>query len=160
VAENRQELTMDNDDVVDVLNDLLETCRDGEYGFRTCAQQAESPELKAAFEVRAGDCERAGVELKAAIVALSGNPAEGGTASGALHRGWVTLRASVSAVDDVSILEECERGEDSALGRYREAIQQSLPESIAAIVRRQYEGTKKNHDEVRAMRDRFKAQQR
>lgn len=151
---------MDSEDVVDVLNDLLENCRDGEYGFRTCAQQAESPELKAAFEMRADDCERAGAELEAAVVSLGGEPAEGGTASGALHRGWVTLRASVSAVDDVSILEECERGEDAALARYREAIEQPLPSSIAAIVRRQYEGTKKNHDQVRAMRDRFKGLQR
>ncbi len=151
---------MDNEDVVDVLNDLLENCRDGEYGFRTCAQQAESPEIKAAFEVRATDCERAGVELRAAVIALGGEPAEGGTASGALHRGWVTLRASVSAVDDLAILEECERGEDAALARYREAIDQPLPESVATIVRRQYEGTKKNHDVVRALRDRFKALQR
>lgn len=151
---------MDNDDVVEVLNDLLENCRDGEYGFRTCSQQAESPELKAAFEMRAADCERAGVELKAAIVSLGGDPAEGGTASGALHRGWVTLRASVSAVNDLDILEECERGEDAALARYREAIEQPLPSSIAAIVRRQYEGTKKNHDQVRTLRDRFRALKR
>ena len=151
---------MDNDDVVDELNDLLETCHDGGYGFRTCAQQAESPELKAAFEVRARDCERGSVELKAAILSLGGSPTEGGTASGALHRGWVTLRASVSAVNDVGILDACERGEDAALARYREAIEQPLPESIGTMVRRQFEGTKQNHDAVRAMRDRFKAQQR
>jgi uncharacterized protein (TIGR02284 family) len=151
---------MDNADVVDALNDLLENCRDGEYGFRTCVQQAASPELKAAFELRAGDCERAGVELVAAIVALGGDPAEGGTASGALHRGWVTLRASVSAMNDLDILEECERGEDAAMARYHDATSQRLPSSIADIVRRQYAGTKKNHDEIQALRDRFRAQHR
>jgi uncharacterized protein (TIGR02284 family) len=151
---------MNNKEAVDVLDDLLENCRDGEYGFRTCARQAEAPELKAAFEMRARDCERAGVELQSAIRALGGTPSEGGTASGAIHRGWVTLRASVSAVNDVGILEECERSEDAALARYRSAIEQPLPESIATMVRRQYEGTKQNHDHVRALRVRYKALQR
>lgn len=151
---------MDNEDVVDVLNDLLENCRDGEYGFRTCAQQVASPELKATFEVRAIDCERAGVELEAAVISLGGEPAAGGTASGALHRGWVTLRASVSAVDDVAILEECERGEDAAVARYRAAIEQPLPASIEAMVRRQHEGARKNHDVIRSLRERFQALQR
>jgi len=151
---------MDNEEVIDVLNDLLENCHDGEYGFRTCANQTASPDLKAVFEMRAIDCERAAGELRAAIISLNGNPAEGGTASGALHRGWVTVRGAVSANDDVSILEECERGEDTALERYRDAIGKPLPASVASIVRKQYEGTKKNHDQIRLLRDRFKAQAR
>lgn len=151
---------MDNEKVIDVLNDLLEVCHDGEYGFRTSVNQTESPELKAAFEMRALDCERAASELRGSIVALNGNPAEGGTASGALHRGWVTVRGTVSANDDVSILEECERAEDAALESYRDAIGKPLPASVAAIVRKQYEGTKQNHDQIRSLRDRFKAQAR
>lgn len=33
---------MDNKDVASVLNDLLENARDGEYGFRTCAEEVEA----------------------------------------------------------------------------------------------------------------------
>jgi hypothetical protein len=29
---------MDNDDVIDTLNKLIETCKDGEFGFRACAE--------------------------------------------------------------------------------------------------------------------------
>ena len=37
---------MSNDDVVDELNDLIETCKDGEYGFRTCAEHVKSTQLR------------------------------------------------------------------------------------------------------------------
>ena len=37
---------VDNDDVVDALNDLLESCRDGEYGFNTAAEHAKSADIK------------------------------------------------------------------------------------------------------------------
>lgn len=148
---------MDTDDLIEVLNDLLDNCRDGEYGFRTCSAQCESPELKAVFEARAVDCQRAAAELESAVAGLGGTPAEGGTTAGALHRGWVTLRGTVSANDDLSILEECERGEDAALERYRDALKETLPANIASMVRAQYEGTKRNHDQVRNLRDRMKA---
>ena len=37
-----------NDEVVDVLNDLLENARDGEYGFRASAERS-TPQLKQVF---------------------------------------------------------------------------------------------------------------
>jgi uncharacterized protein (TIGR02284 family) len=44
---------MDNHDVIATLNDLLEISRDGEQGFRTCAEGVRSPNLKALFEAAA-----------------------------------------------------------------------------------------------------------
>ena len=34
---------MDNQDVIATLNDLLEISRDGEQGFRTCAEGVQTP---------------------------------------------------------------------------------------------------------------------
>ena len=41
---------MDKDDVVATLNDLIETSRDGEEGFRTCADGVKSSQLKQMFQ--------------------------------------------------------------------------------------------------------------
>lgn len=41
---------MDKDEVISTLNDLIETCKDGEYGFRSCAEHADSSELLAFLE--------------------------------------------------------------------------------------------------------------
>lgn len=52
------------------------------------------------------------------------------------------------------MLNECERGEDAAVARYREALQQNLPHDIHAMVQRQFEGAQRNHDMIKALRDR------
>lgn len=147
--------TMDNDDVIDVLNDLMESCRDGEYGFHASAERADSPELKALLERHSRECAAAAAELEHEVRRLGGEPASGGTVAGALHRGWVSVKTALSTSDDRAVLEECERGEDAAVARYRKALNASLPAALRTLVERQAQGAQRNHDEVRALRDRF-----
>ena len=47
---------MDRDDVIGTLNDLIETCKDGQEGFRTCADAVKNPQLKGFFEQKAERC--------------------------------------------------------------------------------------------------------
>ena len=149
--------TISNTDVVDVLNDLLENTRDGEYGFKTCAEQVESARAKELFASRAIGCRQAGEELIALIRKYGGEPASGGTASGALHRGWVQIKGSVGADSELSILESCERGEDAAVARYRKALKQELPADVRAVVQAQADGAQKNHDQIRDLRNTARA---
>ena len=147
----------DNDEVIDTLNDLLETSRDGEYGFNTSAEHAKSAEIKTMLMRHAGECREAGLELQTLIRQLGGEADDGGSVSGALHRGWVSVRGMLSGYSDLAMLEECERGEDAAVARYRKALKQNLPSSIRTVVERQAQGTQRNHDQVKAMRDSLKA---
>jgi uncharacterized protein (TIGR02284 family) len=148
---------MTNDDIVDTLNDLIETCKDGEFGFTACAKHTTSSELRNLFLQRANECRVAASELQPYVVQYGGKPDEGGSASGALHRGWVAVRGSLVGFSDQAMLDECERGEDAALARYRKALKQdTLPEPILALVQRQMLGVQQNHDQVKALRDRMK----
>lgn len=147
----------DNGEVIDTLDDLAECAKDGEYGFRACAEQAQRQDLKSLFLQRADDCRGAAQELYQQIRSLGGTPDEGGSAGGALHRGWVAVKAKLSTFDDKAVLEECERGEDNALARYRKALKQDLPAHIRQIVERQLQGVQRNHDQVKMLRDQFKA---
>lgn len=144
---------MHNDDVVSTLNDLIETSKDGEYGFRSCADHAESPELKKLFNDRAEGCRLAARELQEEIVKFGGEPDTSGSAIGALHRGWVAIRSTLSTYDDLAVLEECERGEDSAVESYQEALQEQLPESVRLLVEQQYQGVQRNHALIHQLRD-------
>ena len=146
---------MDNDEVIDVLNELLETSRDGQYGFRTSAEHADSTELKTLLSLRASNCAAAAAELEQAIRQHGGEPADGGTMIGAMHRGWVAVKTAFSSMDDKAVLQECERGEDSAVASYRKALKRSLPADVRSMVERQGAGAQRNHDQVKAMRDRF-----
>jgi uncharacterized protein (TIGR02284 family) len=148
---------MDNDDVIDTLNKLIDTCKDGEYGFRTSAEHVKSENLRTVFLERAESCRRGASELQAAVVRLGGKPDEHSSAPGTLHRGWVSLKGMLTGDSDQAALNECERGEDAALARYRDAIKKDLPSEIMAIVQRQYEGVKRNHDQIRSLRDAHRA---
>jgi uncharacterized protein (TIGR02284 family) len=144
---------MSNDEVVEELNDLIETCKDGEYGFRTCAEHVKSAQLRQVFTSRADECRQGATELQSLVARLGGKADTGSSVTGTMHRGWVNLKGMLSGDSDQAALDECERGEDAALARYRDAIKKSLPDDIAAVVQRQYEGVKRNHDQIRTLRD-------
>jgi uncharacterized protein (TIGR02284 family) len=55
------------------------------------------------------------------------------------------------------MLEECERGEDTAVRRFRDALEKPLPEMIRSLVERQLLGAQRNHDQIKALRDRYPA---
>lgn len=147
-----------NEDVVDTLNDLIATCKDGELGFTACAERVQSAELRQLFTQRATQCRQAANELRPFVLQYGGEPETDGSTSGALHRGWVAVRGSLAGYTDEAMLEECERGEDAALARYRAALRENtLPEQLQALVSRQQLGVQANHDHIKRLRDAVKA---
>ena len=144
--------TLDKE-VLSVLNDLIETSKDGEYGFEKCAERVKAASLKEALRRRATDCAEAARELQALVIQYGGEPAEKGTVLGALHRGWVSVKDVLTLDSDHAVLEEAERGEDHALARYRKALKNDLPDPVRGIVQRQLAGAQANHDQIKALRD-------
>ncbi|MBY4895974.1 PA2169 family four-helix-bundle protein [Cupriavidus sp. AU9028] len=143
---------------ISVLNDLIEVSRDGEQGFLKSAEDATNPELKELFTKRAAEINTAIRELQSQVIALGGRPEEDGSVAGALHRGWVSLRSAVADRTDTAILEECERGEDVAKKKYADALQNDdLSFEVRALVERQYQGVLRNHDLVKDLRNRYRA---
>lgn len=145
---------MNDRDVVQVLNDLIETSKDGEYGFARCAERVESASLKQLMQQRASDCARGATELQQLVVRFGGTPEDSGSVAGAMHRGWVSVKDTLTGGhDDHAVLAECERGEDTALARYRKALKETLPAEVRQVVERQMAGVQANHDQVKALRD-------
>lgn len=142
--------------VESVLNDLIETSKDGENGFKKAANEARNGELKSLFASCAARCAKGAIELQQLVDARGGKPEVAGSVAGALHRGWMSVKEALTDRDDKTILEECERGEDYAKAQYRKALQQDLPDNVRAIVARQFEGVVANHDKVRALRDSYR----
>ena len=144
---------MDNGDLVETLNNLIETSRDGEEGFRTCAAGVNNPELKQMFEQAASRCRQAVSELQAKVRSLGGDPEKSGSVSGGLHRAWVDIKSTITGMDEAAVLAECERGEDVARKAYEAALAKDLPPDSRSIVARQYEGVKQHQDRVRQLRN-------
>lgn len=144
---------MEKNDVIDTLNDLIQTCKDGVEGFRTCAEDIKNPELKAYFSDRAERCNRAAEDLQDLVIAYGGDPATSSHLSGTLHRRWVDVRSAITGKSDQDVLDECERGEDIAKHHYEAALKKELPQEVRQIVEEQYHGVRLNHDQVRDMRN-------
>ncbi|MDB5765084.1 MAG: NAD-dependent aldehyde dehydrogenase [Herminiimonas sp.] len=147
---------MDNDDVISTLNDLIETSKDGEEGFRTCAEDISDPQLKSLFAERAQGCSMAVSELQEQVRSLGGDPEKSSSISGKLHRRWVDIKSAITGKDDEAILSECERGEDVAVSSYRKALEKDLPPNIRSLVERQYNGVLRNHDQVKSLREQIR----
>jgi len=146
-----------NDELIDTLNDLIETCRDGEEGFKTCAEDISDTQLRQTFITRSAGCAAAAKELQALVVSHGGSPDKKSSLSGTLHRRWVDIKSAIMGKDDAAILAECERGEDVAKKSYSRALEKNLPPDVRAVVERQYQGVLQNHDLVKNLRDRARA---
>lgn len=144
---------MDNDKVISTLNDLIETCRDGQNGFKEAAENVKSPDLRTFFNEAATERAQFVSELQLEVRRLGEAPQKSGSTAAALHRTWMEIKGTLTGKDDHSILSECERGEDSAVESYRDALKLGLPTTIHQTVERQYQSIKQCHDRVKQMRD-------
>jgi uncharacterized protein (TIGR02284 family) len=142
----------------DTLNKLIETSRDGEYGFRTSSENVRGADLRQLFTRRAEECDQAVRDLQSQVQQLGGAAEDSGTMAGAAHRGWVAVKGTLAGYTDLKVLEETERGEDVALESYRNALaQQGMGPEARALIERQLEGVKRNHAQVRMLRDQARA---
>jgi len=147
---------MTNDEIISTLNDLIETSKDGDYGFKTCAEDVKDLELKQVFTAAAQRCAEGAKELQEQVRLFGGDPDKHSSVAGTLHRAWVDIKAAITGKDEQGVLEECERGEDVAKKAYEKALAKGLPDNIRSIVQRQYQGVVENHDRVRDLRNRYR----
>ena len=145
---------MDRDNVISVLNGLIETCRDGQNGFQEAAENVSRADLKQFFNEASLERARFVGELQGLVRSLGGDPENTGSTAAAIHRTWIDIKGSLTGRDDASILNECERGEDSAKDAYKDALEnQGLTSEIRSIVERQYQQVQQVHDQVKQLRN-------
>lgn len=138
------------------LNDLVETCKDGEKGFRDSADGVKRADLRSVFNEFARQRTQFANELQRHVARLGGEPETSGSAAGAMHRGWINLKSAVTGGDDEAILNEAERGEDAAVKAYQDALESDLPADLRSVVEAQYQEVLRAHNHVKALRDRSK----
>lgn len=148
---------MDNDKTLSVLEDLIETCKDGQKGYQDAAEHVKRTDLKTFFNEQRLERGRFAEELRQELSRL-GEPDKkpSGSVSGAMHRAWIDTKVALGG-GDKTILESVEAGEDSAKESYQKALAESLPSNVAEIVRRQAASVQKVHDQVKMLRDQAKA---
>ena len=142
------------DNTISVLNELIQTCKDGSAGFQNAADNVKDVDLKPLFEKYAAQRREFAVKLQAMVAQLGGEAENSGSTAGAIHRGLMDLKAVWTDLDRKATLNECERGEDYAIKAYKKAMDdESIHADAKALISAQYSDVKQAHDNIRTMRD-------
>ena len=145
-------------EIISTINGLIETLKDGQEGYRQAAEGVKDPALKSLFNEYSMQRAKFAGELQAEAVQLGEpDPEDSSSTTGAMHRAWINLKSALTSQDDHAILAECERGEDSAVSEYKDAMEEDISSPIRAIVSRQYSEVKSAHDRIKSLRDATKS---
>jgi uncharacterized protein (TIGR02284 family) len=139
-------------EIISVLNGLIETCKDGEQGYKDAAEKAKESALQSLFLKYAFQRKEFAEELQVVVTQLGGDAATSGHVAGTLHRGWINLKQALSSNEDKALIDECEAGEDAAIKNYAEALSSVLPATVASVVQRQFSGVEEAHGIMRNLK--------
>ena len=140
------------EETLNLIKELVQTCKDGETGYAHAAGVATDPQLKAYFSEQSLERARFGHELRIEAERLGDKPDASGSVSAVLHRVWFEAKATIG-LGDQSILNSVEQGEDRAKSDYEKALASQLPNDLRDVIQRQADSVLKAHDHVRDMRD-------
>ena len=76
---------------------------------------------------------------------------ESGSALAAVHRGWLSLKDSLTGDKPSGVLDAAVQGEDHTVSEYEKALKEDLSEGFRAVVQRQHAEIVAARDEVKAL---------
>ena len=149
---------MNDETTFKTIKDLIQTLEDGREGFHEAAESSKDPEVTRVLEEYAGQRAELSAQLKTLCAAFGESAYEQDSSlAGAMHRGWMDLKAAVSSGSAYSVLSECERGEDHAVAAFRDALEKDLPANVRMVLEQQAATVQAAHDNVKRLRDLAKA---
>jgi uncharacterized protein (TIGR02284 family) len=134
--------------------ELVETLKDGERGFAQAADKLrgdEHPEW--ASTLQRLSAQRAGFRREIVDMGheYGDDVDESGTATSALHRGWIALKDALTGNDAGSVLGAAVTGENHAVSEYEKALEMDLSAGFREVVSRQHASVVSARDEVKAL---------
>lgn len=143
-------------ETLEALQELIQINIDSRDGFLNAAEQVEQVHLRELFATLSVERESQATELQQFVQANAEQPRREGSVAATLHRGWMSIRASLESNDAHAALAEAERGEDQIKGRYEELIRETAGSAVNDVLVRHYSQVKTAHDRIRDLRDSWK----
>jgi uncharacterized protein (TIGR02284 family) len=139
-----------------VTKDLIQTCRDGQEGFAKAADKLAKDgrdDLATRFRDFSNQRAEFAAELEQLATQYGEDDSTSGSVAGAIHRGWLTVKDTITGSDPEGVLDAAEQGEDHAKSEYEKALEADISPSLKTVVQRQYAAVQTAHDTVRDLRD-------
>ena len=146
---------MNNNEVISILHNLIQTCRRGQDVFRASAESIQNSEFRRLFNIFAQQRAQFITELQAEMHRLGGDASKDSDTM-SLPDNALPFRGPVAAKpagirDEASIISECQREEEAAVNAYQEVLKADLPLDVQYVVKRQYMDIKDAYDRIRIL---------
>src|SRR2546425_8559699 len=110
---------MNNNEVIAILNDLIETCKDGQESFRVAAEGIQNSEFRRLFNIFSQQRAQFITELQAEVHRLGGEARKGSETVTQPSGTVLPFRSSTTAKsagmrNEASIIAECQHEEEAA----------------------------------------------
>ena len=142
-----------------ISKDLIQTCKDGRDGFAKAADKltdVRAHRRRRALPRVLDPARQVRDRARAARRRRYGDDADtSGSVAGKVHRGWMTLKDTLSGSDPEAVLDVAEQGEDHAKSEYEKALDADISAGLRTVVARQYSEVQQTHDIVRDLRDAY-----
>jgi len=136
--------------------DLIETLQDGEEGFAKVADRlgdSESPQLVSSMRRLSQQRAQFRNELEVLAKDYGDDVDESGSAAGAIHRGWITLKDALTGSSPKAVLNAAATGEEHAVSEYDKALDADISAGLRSVVVRQRAEIVAARDEVKSLAD-------
>lgn len=124
--------------IVHELNHLIKVCKDSEKGFHLAAKEIQNKEHRALLLATENQRKEFVSDLQRQVRKLGAKPKEHGSPLATLHRAWMNFRYQMNLHDDEVVLIECQRGEESALKAYENAMEANISGDLNHILENQF----------------------
>ncbi len=141
------------DRIVNTLNSLIESCKNGEDGYRVAAERVKDPQVREMFQSWQRQRAEFARELQDEVRRFGGEPEDSISFVGELQTDWMAFASLLNGGRPSPLLEELRRSERITVSHYETALRVDLPRAARDVVMRQYE-------QILAIRDQLAALER
>ena len=138
--------------VVEYIDTLIGTCRNGDAGYCRCAGQAELLALQWLLTQHAQHYHKATAELQALRQEYAGPEAQPLGDPGDARPEWLPDKVALAGVSDLALLAVCDRGEEAVLRRYRKVLDEDMPIVLRAVAQRHSDAARDHRAQLRSTR--------
>ena len=144
-----------NEKTIEKLNELIQINEDRKEGYRKAREQSEDLSLQSLFDQFANQSGKNIVDLGVAVESYGGVPNNDTSISGDAYRAWMDVKDALTTNQRKTVLASCERGEDAAVGTYRNVLKDSeaLDNNLIGLISMQSRDIEKAHDQIKSLRD-------
>lgn len=146
---------MEKPELINLLNHLIVTAKNGASSLRAAGDEAHHAELKRSLYEYSQFYASSAAELQEAVRKLGGTPKEIGTFGNTLHRTWMHLKLTALGRDEDELLNEVETEEEEVERRYGEAVHETLQDEadpeMRKLIERQFQTALRHHERIADM---------